>query len=124
MRELRAGFDHLQEFWEQGPIAVQQVLDLKITQAGFVDQQRPCIPKRVIPIGAQQRHILGAGCGHLLIQVSDRRIDGILGHHPIGRVLATLRSSPDHGPGRRRHALEKAFDVESDSPASRGRRPA
>ena len=42
--------------------------------------------------------------GHLLIQVPDRRINSILGHHPIGRVLAARDHQPDHGPARRRHA--------------------
>ena len=66
---------------------------------GLRGQRVPLVPQRLVAVGAEQRDRLGAPTRAPAASMpAHRLVDGVLGHHPVGRVLA---AGDDDQPGHR-----------------------
>ena len=88
-------------------------------ESGARRDPRPRVPQRAVPLGAEQRDVLGHALGDPLVEAVHRLVDRVLGHHPVRRVLAARHH---HQPRHRvRHgvlARELAGGVATRRPAA------
>jgi hypothetical protein len=64
------------------------VLDAHEVQAARLGELAPAVPHRLVADRAEQRDVLGRRLRDALVEAPHHRVDGVLGHDAIGRVLA------------------------------------
>jgi len=88
LAELWPFSDQVEQLGGQRPVASEQMLDLGHVKARAVCRELPGVEGTEISVGSGQRNTFRTGFGDGAFQPVDRGVDGVLGHHPVCRVLA------------------------------------
>ncbi len=88
----RPDVDQAEHVVDPGAVAAEQVVDPRDVQSGPPGQRDPLVGPRLVAVRTHQQHPVGDGLTDVRperrLERVPRGVDGVGGHHPVGRQLA------------------------------------